>query len=242
MMSMGLLGVAACSPFEAQTPTPTVYDILTKYIAALGGRGAISKLTSRVSKGTLQIVGVEEWGTAESYAKAPNKYCSIITFPGGGEVRRGFDGHTAWLRRPDAGVSDLTGQDLSSMQRSSNFYQSIELDKLYPKLTLKGQETVAAYPAYVLEGDPGDGTLRRMYFDISSGLMIRTDEEMNAQTDNGLTRITSQTFLEDYREVEGVKQPFSIRQMNGALTVIIHLTEVRVNEPVDDAIFAKPAK
>jgi zinc protease len=239
MLSLGLLFVAASFNFEAQTSTPTVNDILAKYVAAIGGRAAISKMTTRVSKGTLQIIGVQEWGTAESYAKAPNKYCSIITIPGGGEIRRGFDGHTAWLQSPDIGIAELSGQELASTQRSADLYQSVELEKLYPKLTLKGKETVAAYPAYVLEAVPGDGSIRRMYFDVASGLMVRSDEELDTMQAG---RVSTQTFLEDYREVEGIKQPFSVRQIKGPITFVIHLTEVHINQPVDDAIFAKPAK
>jgi hypothetical protein len=239
MLSLGLFSVAAGFNFEAQTSTPTVNVILAKYVAAIGGRAAISRMTTRVSKGTLQIVGVEEWGAAESYAKAPNKYCSIITIPGGGEIRRGFDGHTAWLQSPEIGVVELSGQELSSTQRSADIYQSVELEKLYPKLTLKGQEKVAAYPAYVLEAAPGDGSIRRMYFDVATGLMVRSDEELDTQQSG---RVSTQTFLEDYRDVEGIKQPFSVRQINGAITFVIHLTEVHINQPVDDTIFAKPSK
>jgi len=239
MLSLGLLSVAASFNFEAQTSTPTVNSILAKYVAAIGGRAAISRMTTRISKGTLQIIGVQETGAAESYAKAPNKYCSIITIPGGGEIRRGFDGHTAWLQSPDIGIAELSGQELASTQRSAELYQAVELEKLYPKLTLKGKETVAANPAYVLEAVSVDGSIRRMYFDVASGLMVRSDEELDTQQSG---RVSTQTFLEDYRDVEGIKQPFNVRQINGAITFVIHLTEVHINQPVDDAIFAKPAK
>src|SRR5579864_5990704 len=75
-----------------QTAEPSVDDILARYVTALGGRAAISKHTTKVSKGTLEVVGVTTDGTAESYAKAPNKYFSIINIPGYGEIRRCFDG------------------------------------------------------------------------------------------------------------------------------------------------------
>jgi hypothetical protein len=89
-----------------------------------------------------------------------------------------------------------------------------------------------------VEANSGDGTVRRMYFDVSSGLLIRNVEE----TDTPQGRDIVESFLEDYREVEGVKQPYSVRQIHGKITFIVRITEVKINQPIDDAKFAKPAQ
>jgi outer membrane lipoprotein-sorting protein len=223
----------------AQATNPTVDDILARYTTALGGRSAISKHTTRTSKGTLEVVGVTTDGTAESYAKAPNKYLSIINIPEYGQIRRCYDGQTAWVSGPDpTNVQLLTGQDLSSTRRDANFYQSLDVKKLYPQLSLKEKEDVAGFPAYVIEGNSGEGTVRRMYFDVSSGLLVRNDEI----TDTPQGHDVVQSFLEDYREVEGVKQPHTVRQIHGKIIFIIRLTEVKMDVPIDDAIFTKPAQ
>lgn len=234
LLSLCVAGGGAAWP---QTTTPTVNDILARYVTALGGRAAISRLTTRVSKGTLEVVGVEEKGTAESYAKAPNKYLSVITIPGYGEIRRVFDGLDGWLVTPDGGATAMMGQDLSSTRRASEFYQPIELAKLYPKLSLKGKEDVDGKPAYIVVGDPDDGTIRRMYFDVASGLLVRNDEEV----DSPQGRDTAVSFIGDYRDVEGTKQAFTFRQVHGKVTLIVRLTEIHVNVPVDDSKFAKPS-
>jgi zinc protease len=222
----------------AQSANPSVDDILTRYVAALGGRAAISKHTTRISKGTLELVGVTVGGTAESYSKAPNKYLSIVNVPGFGEIRRCFDGQSGWISGPDTGVQPLTGQELSSTQRDSVFYQSLELKKAYPQMSVKGKEDVGTWSTYVIEASSSDGTVRHMFFDVSSGLLIRTDEE----SDSSHGRDTIQFFLEDYRDVDGVKQPFTVRQVHGKVSFIVRLTEVKWDDPIDDAKFAKPAQ
>ncbi len=222
----------------AQSASPSVDDILTRYIAALGGRAAISKHTTRISKGTLELVGVTLDGTAESYSKAPNKYLSIINIPGYGEVRRCFDGQSGWISGPDNPIQPLAGQELSSTKRDAIFYQSLELKKTYPQMTVKGKEDVGTWPAYVIEGSSSDGAVRHMYFDVSSGLLIRTDEE----SDSPQGRDTIQFFFEDYRDVDGVKQPFTVRQVHGKVSFIVRLTDVKWDAPIDDAKFAKPAQ
>ena len=222
----------------AQAADPSVDEILARYVAALGGRAAISKHTTKISKGTLEVVGVTTDGTAESYAKAPNKYFSVINIPNYGEIRRSFDGQIGWISGPEAGVQPLAGQDLSTTRRDADFYQSLDLKKLYPVLVLKGKEDVGAWPAYVIEANSGDGTIRHMYFDVSSGLLVRNVDE--TQTPQGTEVVES--FLEDYREIEGVKLPFTVRQIHNKLILIVRLTDVKMNQPIDDAKFAKPAE
>src|SRR5579871_3300040 len=139
---LGGLGVVAWRANAKQTADPSVDDILARYVTALGGRAAISKHTTKISKGTLEVVGVTTDGTAESYAKSPNKYFSIINIPGYGEIRRCFDGQTGWISGPEGGVQSLAGQDLSTTRRDADFYQSLDLKKLYPVLVLKGKEDV----------------------------------------------------------------------------------------------------
>ena len=134
---------------KPQSTVPTVNDILARYVTALGGRAAISKISSRVSKGTFEIVGVEAQGTAESYAKAPNKYLSIITLPGYGEIRRCFRRSDRLARDPETGLAALVGQDLSSTRRSSDIYQAIELSEL---------------PANVAQGPARCGWLARVCY------------------------------------------------------------------------------
>jgi zinc protease len=230
--------IVACGVAKPQTAQPNVNDIVARYVSALGGRAAISKVTTRISKGTFELEGLDTKGTAESYAKAPNKYMTIITIPGYGEVRTCFDGLVGWTKRPETGLVAMMGQDLSSQRRRAEIYQAIKLNELYPQLSLKGQQDVEGWPAYVVEGEPGDGTLRRMYFDVSSGLLTRNDEEQ----DSAEGRERTEFYLSDYREVEGVKVPFTIRQIQGKSILTVRLTDVLVNQPIEDSVFSMPAK
>ncbi|HUK30801.1 MAG TPA: hypothetical protein VLV89_06780, partial [Candidatus Acidoferrum sp.] len=185
--------------------TPTVNSILEHYVNALGGRDAIQRMKTRIAKGTIEVTGVPAVGSAEAYAKAPNKYATVIQFPSmkqadttipGFETRRGFDGTSGWVSDPN-GLRDVTGEELSAMRRDSDFYDALTITQLYPKISLKGTENVAMRPAYEIDADPGDGSLRRMYFDVESGLLVRNDEELDTPTG----RESTLTYIEDYRDV-----------------------------------------
>lgn len=70
---------------------------------------------------------------------------------------------------------------------------------------------------------------------ICTGLLLRT-EELDATG-----KITGAVEYWDYREVDGVKVPFVIYQVQD-VHVTIKLTEVKHNVPIDDTVFVKPAK
>src|SRR5262245_41444797 len=56
-------------------------DTIEKYLTAIGGRAALTKITSRKATGTLSITSQMGAlpGTVESLSKAPNKTRSIMT-------------------------------------------------------------------------------------------------------------------------------------------------------------------
>src|SRR3989441_8892439 len=85
---------------------PTADQIVDKYVQAIGGKAAIEKQTSRVSKGSFEIPAFGASGTAEVYEKAPNKSAAFINIPGFGVVQEGFDGKTAWAQDPQSGLRD----------------------------------------------------------------------------------------------------------------------------------------
>jgi hypothetical protein len=90
-------------PFQQEKPTtesPTLEQILDRYVQALGGRAAIEKVNSRASKGTFTSIHLKTKGPIELYAKAPNKQLMVLLAQGYGNYRRGFNGIVAWEKYP----------------------------------------------------------------------------------------------------------------------------------------------
>lgn len=216
---------------------PTADQILDKYVQAVGGKAAIEKQTSRVSKGSFEIPAVGATGTAEIYEKAPNKNAAIITIPGFGVVQEGFDGKTAWAQDPQSGLREKAGAELAAAKLDGEFHKPIKIKQLYPKIVVKGKDKVGDRDVYVVEATPAEGSAETWYFDAQSGLILRQDAER--ESPQGKQAV--QSFLEDYKDVDGVKLPFSIRQVTPQFTITIKIEDVKSNVPVDDAKFKKPA-
>src|SRR5215470_13534593 len=145
-MAQGAQQKSETEPQSVKAPqsTPTVDQILDRYAQAIGGATAFGKLTSRVTKMTLEIEDSDVAISFESYAQAPNKHVQIGQVKLGNgiefEISRGFNGAVGWsLNATEGGFRELSGTELAAEKRAAEFYREIKLRELYPKMALIGQ-------------------------------------------------------------------------------------------------------
>jgi hypothetical protein len=89
----------------------------------------------------------------------------------------------------------------------------------------------------IVQGTGAGGTRVKLFFDVESGLLVRTLRYTNTAV--GL--VPTQIDYSDYREVSRVRMPFHwvITWTDGQST--INLSDVQANVPIDPARFAQPA-
>src|SRR5215471_9715286 len=216
---------------------PSVDQILDKYVQAIGGKAAIQKVTSMVMKGTFEVPAFGASGTIERYSKAPNKFAFVVEIGGFGTVQQAFNGTAGWSQDPQNGMRDLAGKELAQTKLEADIYRDIKLKELYPKMAVTGKDKVADRDAYVIEATSADGISEKMYFDAQSSLLVRTDQTAY----NAGEELPTQTFFEDYKEVDGLKVPTTIRQTNPNISFTMKFTDLKSNVPVEDSKFTKPA-
>ena len=83
----------------ANAGTPPADQIFDKYIQALGGADALSKITSYTAKGTSHLFGEVNADPVEINAKAPNQLATLV-HQREGDLARTFDGRDAWVMLP----------------------------------------------------------------------------------------------------------------------------------------------
>ena len=232
-----LLPAGAQTPAGKSTETPTADQVLKRYLQAEGGRAAFEKLTSRVMTGTIRVPAMSLSGTVEVREKAPDRSLATITI-NGASFRQGFDGTKGWTDDPENGLRDQSGAELAESRRESDFYHTLDLAKLYLNFTVAGKEKIGDNQAYLIEAAvPEGGPPEKMYFDTKSGLLLRTTSQHHGP--DGVGEL--QQDYEDYRQVDGIQLPHTIRQTNEGTLVIITVAEYHHNVQLDDAGFAKPA-
>src|SRR6187402_2005460 len=113
---------AAQGAAAAQDPD----SVIEKFLAASGGRDAISKLTSRRSTGTVAVStpAGDIQGTIQIEGKAPNKTRVVIVLDlsamgaGSMTIAQKFDGVAGIVMNSLQGNSEVTGMMLDSMKNN----------------------------------------------------------------------------------------------------------------------------
>ena len=227
------LGVKPEQRAEAPKDLPTADSILDRYVEAIGGSAALANVKTRESTGTATGEAGRTF-EAHQMQKAPNLF--VTTFSSKDVTRSsGFDGKSAWQKW---GAQAFVQPDIEGdrIARSGEFWIDTDVKKLYPRRVVTGIEKIGDEDAYVVRlGGPGSvGEV--LYFSKASGLLLRR----TVLTRTPLGRLPQETDFSDYRDVDGVKEPFTItrRELNARLTV--KFTEIKHNVAVEDVVFQVP--
>lgn len=235
---------------KVSEPLPTADQVFDKYIAALGGNDAVAKIKTRTAKATMlrpklinsgtpkaAVLNRAETWTIETLQKVPNKYLVVITTPSG-VVHQGFNGTVGWIKTGSE-QRQMTSVELASLKRQADLYDSLKLKERYSKASVTAKERLGDREVYVVEARSVLNKAERLYFDVKSGFLLRRI----VFTEIKLGLDPEQTDYDDYRSVDGVWLPFTLRisflDDNHYGTTRV-LTEVKQNVPLDDQKFDPP--
>jgi photosynthetic reaction center cytochrome c subunit len=212
---------------------PSADQLIDKYLQAVGGAGAIEKVTSRVMKGTITFG--DRNVPIDIFSKDPDKRISFTHTPDGDSVTA-FDGHEGWLGVPGRPAREMHGPDIDGASMDADLRFAMHLKGMFSEVQVRGIEKVEDHNAYLVIGRREGKPPLRLYFEEHSGLLVR----LVRYGETPLGPLPTQIDYADYREVGGVKIPFrwTLARPSGRFT--IQVREVKQNVPVDDAKFAKP--
>jgi len=227
---------------------PSADAVFNKYVEALGGKAAIDKVTSIVHKGTVDMLvpappapqGTPQpppaMGTvaAELDVKSPKGVISV-EFPVRGPAMMGFDGTIGWHNTP---IREDTGDELRMVKEFGVKVPALDFKGDHTNVQVDATEKIGDRDVYRVVGTRKEGTavLDRIYFDAQTGLLARTYTTMQSV----LGSFPEETSYEDYREVSGLKVPFTVRVVSAEGNRTYKWSQVDANAPVDDAKFTKP--
>jgi hypothetical protein len=216
---------------------PTTDEVIARYTRAIGGEVAIGKLKTQVSVGNLITTNrMTEPVTVslEIYRQAPNKFLSVTTDPRV-TAYKGFNGTAGW-EKDQRGPREMKGEDLNDLKREAEFFKYLKLRESYPSLRILSKEKIAGREVYVVGATSRDNSREKLYFDAATGLLVR--RYLTFKT--ALGSIPEVTDFDDYREVGGVKLPFTVIWSRPPFASTQKLTEIKINTAIDDAKFEKP--
>jgi outer membrane lipoprotein-sorting protein len=218
-------------------PNPTIDQILSRYEAAIGGREAWEKLTTRVMKATLTLSGTAPQElSVEVYQQAPDKYLNVTSFPSGTKTEIGFNGEVGWTKDSNRGVRRLTGLELDMTKHMAGFNEVFDLRHAFPQMVLLEARRRQGRLMYVIQTTTAEGHTGTMYFDSEDGLRVRV-------TSTNASGQAYDDYIEEYCYLAdvGIKYPCRQREVYPGYTVIVRMTDIRHNIPIDTSLFLSPS-
>jgi photosynthetic reaction center cytochrome c subunit len=213
---------------------PTVDQLISAYVQALGGASAISRISSREGMGNITAGG--EFFRLEVFYLEPNREALIGHTPAG-DSSTVFDGREGWIGVPGRPLRKMLGADLDAAQIDADLHFPLHIKQMFAEWHAEYPEKIGNREAFVLSATNEGKPPVKFYFDEESGLLAR----LVRYAASPLGLVPSRIDYGDYREVDGVKIPFqwTVAQPNESVTM--QLEQVRENVPIDDTRFAMPA-
>ncbi len=229
------LSLVTLHPQTTPSSRAEAETIVARYVAAVGGTGAIAAVTSKVTRGTFDNGRgmVEPFVT---FAKMPDRLATHIgrkDIDNAAGSGRASDGHIGWDKNfVGTGLRDLSAAEIAEVRRTADPFRPARL--MSTCTTVEVEERRDSTPARVLRCELPEGH-ERWSFNAITGLADRLDV---TSRDGRVTTI----FYEDYRRVDGVLTPFRERIVVASANITYAASSVHFNEVVPESVFARPAR
>ena len=220
-----ILGVLVAQSLADQ-PAGKIVDRFKK---ASGGKSA-----ARVKSTTMSGSVKSSDGTAGRFsyqASAPNNLRLDLQV-GGSKLSECYNGKSAW--RLDArGLRTLLGDEAKRLRLeavlSNSRLNDLQRSRIVPQLA--GRATIDGREANAVEFIK-DNVRVKLFFDASTNLPVKRER--------GTSDGAEETFYADYRAVDGVMEPFSLKIRKGISELLVTIDRVEHNRGVEPAAFRYP--
>jgi hypothetical protein len=235
-----VLGFALMAVFgaAAMAATPDPYTILDRSIAATGGWAKLDSVKTIHMKGTLVIEGAGLSGTIESWSELPDKSRQEFDIKVLKQVS-GDNGKVAW--RVDQNGKLQIARDTASLKERKlaalmAVRENMKRGSKVFSVTFDRMDTADGSTCYVIKTTNTINTFVFYdYYDTSSYLPIK-DVVIKPEG-------TTETTNRDFREVDGIKIPFEVHQLElpTQQRTTITFSSAEINVPVAESLFQPPS-
>ena len=235
-LALAVLALPLAVPVRAQN----VDEIVARHFEAQGGIDKLKKVQSWRMTGKMTLgQGMEAPFVMER--KRPGKSRLEFSFSGMTGIRA-FDGKTGWQLMPFMGSKDpepFTAEDNQEAIEDADFDGPLmDWKTKGHTVELVGTEPVEGADAYKLKLTRKGGKVEYYYFDTETYLTVKQEAKRKMRG----TEVEGESFLSDYKDVDGIMVPFTMSQgmKGGDHRQTMSFDKVEANVAIDDASFAMP--
>ena len=223
---LGTALLAAVLTIKAQT----VDEIVSKHLTAVGGKSNLDKIKNVVMEGSMDAMGNK---VDVKVVKVPGKlYRQDISVMGMNGYNLITD-TSGWMFMPFAGQTSpepLSGDMLKGAQGELNVGDGlVDYKTKGNKLELQGKEDVAGTDCYKMLVISSAGDSSTVYVDVNTSLINRTTVVRSVMGQE----MTVNIDYSDYKDVDGIKFPFTMGMPQGTIT----FSNIKTNQTVDPKLY-----
>lgn len=207
----------------------TAKAVLNRYIYSIGG---IDKFKSVIDRTTVMT------GTAMGQPinimimqKYPDKLFQELQ---AGEVKQllYYNSGKGTMIIGDEKIN-IDDKELERLSMDANMQLLLDPESYGVKMELLPNEVVDSVECFKIKFTLPSGIRWFQYYANDSGLKVKEVKEI--QTKQGL--FEQETYFSDYREVKGLKFPFTLKQHFGIQEINLTVTSIEINTGLEDKIF-----
>lgn len=223
-------------------------DVINKYIQVVGGADKLAAIKDIKMSGKVKVPSQGLELPVVMLQKAPNKQKMTMTFQGKEIVQPAFDGEVAWQTNfMTMKAEKMETEDSENLKKDLDFpdpflnYKS----KGY-SATLEGEETIEGVACHKIKltkkpvkvDGKEEEDFSYYFFDKENGVPVMT---RSVGKKGPMKGVTTESFMSDYQEVNGLYFPFTINQkVNGQVAASISITKIELNVNIEDKEFTFP--
>lgn len=196
--------------------------ISKNFIKVIGGKKKLKQVKTMSMIATAQIQGIEL--QIESYRKAPNKMVVRMKSPQG-TITRILNGDRAVVVTPN-GNQEIKGIDLDALKEEATIFPELYKDEFEYEFKFIGIENINGRETYKVKVLQPSGIFRFQFYDKETSLLNKMIDE-----------IGNESYYEDYREIDGVKIPYTNKLVTPQGTLNFRIKEITINPQFDKGMF-----
>ncbi len=241
-------GQPATAPELADAPQGvTLQTVLDNYYQAIGGKENFRQIEDM--KQVIEIEMMGQVATVKQYQKAPNKLRVETMFGGNLVQTQLFNGEKAVMSGMMGKQEFTEGPEFEAMKMQAIMNVEMDYADYGIEKTLEGIARVDGSKAYKIKIVSPEGKNSYEYYDVESGLKIKTESEMGVATFNNYEPLVVETIGEEpsffarlfgkKATVESVEYlfPRTITQQAAGQSVEMKVTDIEINTGIEEEKF-----
>lgn len=206
-------------------PNVTAEKVIDNYIQAIGGKDVLSKINSYSAIVSMDMMGQKLGGSMKKMA--PYSNAMEMSMNGMSVFKMVFDG-TQGYQAQMGKKAEMSADEIKDQKDEKGIFPQLNYSGADFKLVMDGTAKVNGEDTYKIKVTKPSGKTSTEYYSIKTGYLLKQVSTVAAQGQ----QVDQTTEFSDYKKVDGIMSPMSIKQTAGGQEIPMILSDVKYNAGV----------